>query len=382
MSNNVKVAKKGDVLFKEGDKLTSLILIHSGGVNQCLIKNKKPIDLFQVGANQFLNEGVLYGQNTATTSAVATTEVQYLEISGELLKAQVEGTSPIIKTLIKSLCDRLKASISEVKSSKNEKDSSPCPDDQIAKVFGVVYHTVAHKGEKEKDGRILVDWVAMKQYAQRVFGESPKRLEQALCLLVKLKYAEFVMGKPIDDPEGADELQKVYFKDLQAVQNFFEFFQYHYFKNGRTDLLKYDEGCFKLVDTFLKLTEKIQPDRFGVVTVEYAEILEGFKKLVNMNLSADHFTRLEQRGVYSKRLNVEKRGVLLQFERKEYENVAFNWRIISEIDKWNAKGFVDIHEEENKAKAAAAAGPSCPSCSAPYVNNQKFCGECGFKIAA
>ncbi len=380
MSNGAKVAKKGEVIFKEGDKLNSVILIQSGGVNQCLIKNKKPIDLFQVGANQFLNEGSLFGQGTTTTSAIATTEVQYLELPADLLKAQVEASTPIIKSLIKSLVDRMRLAINEVKSTKNEKDASPLPDDQIAKAFGVIYHTASHKGEREKDGQIIVDWVMMKQYAQRVFGESPKRLEQALCLLVKLKYAEFVMGKPVDDPEGPDEIHKVIFKNLMAVQNFFEFFQYHYFKNGRTDLLKYDEGSFKLVDTFLKLTEKIEPDRFGVVTIEYSEILEGFKKQLNLNLSADHFTRLEQRGVYSKRLNVEKRGVLLQFERKEYENVIFNWRIISEIDKWNAKGFVDMSEEENKQKGPAQT--TCPSCQAPYKDAQKFCGECGFKLAA
>lgn len=380
MSNGSKVAKKGDVLFKEGDKINSIFLIQSGGINQCLIKNKKPIDLFQIGANQILNDGALFGQTTATTSAIATTEVQYLELPAELLKAQVEASSPILKSIIKSLSDRLRLAISEVKSTKSEKDSSPLPDDQIAKAFGVIYHTASHKGERGAEGKITVDWVMMKQYAQRIFGESPKRLEQALCLLVKLKYAEFVMGKPVDDPDGADELHKVVFKNLMPIQNFFEFFQYHYFKNGRTDLLKYDEGSFKLVDAFLKLTEKIEADRFGVVTIEYSEILEGFKKNLNMNLSADHFTRLEQRGVYSKRLNVEKRGVLLQFERKEYENVLFNWRIIAEIDKWNNKGFVDMAEEENKQKGPAQM--SCPGCQAPYKESQKFCGECGFKIAA
>lgn len=380
MSNQGKVVKKGEVLFKEGDKLNSIFLIQSGGVNQCLIKNKKPIDLFQLGANQILNEGSLFGQTSSVTSAIATTEVQCLELPADLVKAQIESSSPIIKTLIKSLGDRLRLAINEVKSAKNEKDSSPLPDDQIAKVFGTIYHTASHKGEKEKDGRVVIDWVMMKQYAQRIFGESPKRLEQALCLLVKLKYCEFIMGKPVDDPEGADELQKVVFKNLSPVQSFFEFFQYHYFKNGRTDLLKYDEGSFKLVDTFLKLTEKIEADRFGVVTIEYTEVLEGFKKLLNMNLSADHFTRLEQRGVYSKRLNVEKRGVLLQFEKKEYENVLFNWRIIHEIDKWNTKGFVDMSEDENKQKGPVQM--ACPSCQAPYKENQKFCGECGFKLAA
>ena len=38
---------------------------------------------------------------------------------------------------------------------------------------------------------------------------------------MKLKMASYVMGKPIDDPEGPDEIQKINFLDLPAVESFF-----------------------------------------------------------------------------------------------------------------------------------------------------------------
>lgn len=380
--SQIKILKRGEFLFREGDKLNSIFVIQSGGVNQCLVKNKKPVDLFQIGANQVLNEGVLYGAGTATTSAFATSEVKYLELPADIFKTQIEGTNPIIRTLVKSLVERLRLAINEVKSSKSEKDGSPCPDDQVSKVFGTVYHTAAHKGEKEKDGTTLVPWNLMKQYSQRVFGESPKRLELALQLLSKLKLVVLEMGPDPEDPDGDDILQTIHFKDLHVIEVFFEFYQYHFFKgSAKTDILKYDDFCNRFVSLFLKLAQTREADRYGSISIDYHELSSAFKKEFSLDLKPDHFTRLEQRGVYSKRVS-DKSGVVLQFELNEYKNVVYIWKIINEIDKWNAKGFIDLTEDLDKKPEAAVDGPVCSECNAPYIANQKFCGECGFKLAA
>ncbi len=380
--SQIKVIKRGEYLFREGDKLNSIFVIQSGGLSQCLVKNKKPVDLFQIGANQVLNEGVLYGSGTATTSALATTEVKYLELPADIFKTQIDGTNPIIRTLVKSLVERLRLAVNDVKTSRMEKDGSPCPDDQIAKIFGTVYHTATHKGEKQKDGSVTVPWTLMKQYSQRIFNESPKRLEQALQLLVKLKLAQFEMGADPEDPEGDEILHAVHFPDLHVVEVFFEFYQYHFFKgSAKTDLLKFDDFCNRFVSLFIKLSQGKEADRFGAMSIDYHELVTAFKKEFNLDLKPDHFTRLEQKGVYSKRVS-SKDGVALQFELKEYVNVVYIWKIINEIDKWNAKGFVDMTEDLDKKPESKADGPSCVECGAPFQANQKFCGECGHKIAA
>jgi hypothetical protein len=97
--------------------------------------------------------------------------------------------------------------------------------------------------------------VQLKQYGQRIFGESPRRTEQACNVLVKLKLATYTMGKAIDDPDGPDEIQKVNFMDMGALESFFEFYQYYYFKGGAASVLKYDESCFNLLSAFAKMGE-------------------------------------------------------------------------------------------------------------------------------
>lgn len=377
--SNQKVYKKGELLFKDGDKMSNIIFIQSGSVQGFLARGKKNLDLFQIGSNQVLGEMGAFGQGTHPFSAIATTETKTFEIPIETMKQQLETTPQIFRMTIKSLAERLKTALNEVKSAKLEKDASPCPEDMVAKVFGSVFHTANHKGEKQKDGKVEIEWIFFRQYSQRIYGESLKRLEQATNLLVKLKLAEYVMGKAPDNPDGPDEIQRVIFYNLAVVESFFEFYQYYYFKGGKSEILKPDEMVTSIVDLLLKMAEPIAPDRFGVVSLEFSKVLEACKTELGMNLNNDHFARMEQKGAMTKRKTIAE-VVRLDFELKEMKNIFFSWKILREIEKWNEKGFVDMDEKEEK-KILKKGESTCPQCNAIVKENQKFCAECGSALA-
>jgi hypothetical protein len=382
--SNVKVFKKGEFLFKEGEKIQNLLLIQQGAVSLCLARPKKNVDLFQIGSSQILGEQALKGASTHPLSAMATQETKVMEIPLELLKQQTEAAPQTIKVLIKSLVDRLVIASNEVKSSKLEKDTSPCPEDQVAKIFGSIYHTAHHKGEasdEKNKSKITMDWTAMKQYAQRVFAESPKRLEQACCILVKMKLAQFEMGKLPEDPEGPDVIVKIHFFDLAAVEAFFEFYQYYYFKGGKAEILKTDDTCVQILANLIALADGLPLDRHGVVSMDFSKTIERFKSDFSINLNNDHFARLEQKGIFAKRAPRTDGTVVLQFELKEFQTTQKIWRMLREVEKWNEKGFVDLNEDESKPKKKTD-GPTCPQCGAGAVATAKFCTECGTKLAA
>lgn len=188
------------------------------------------------------------------------------------------------------------------------------------------------------------------------------------------------MGKAPDNPDGPDEIQKVHFLDLALLESFFEFYQYYYFKGGRTELLKVDELCQNMLDGLLKVSAEAEPDRFGVVSVEFAKFADYCKNELGINLNNDHFARLEGKGIFMKRRTVAN-SVLLQFEVKEYRSMLQSWKMLREIEKWNEKGFVDMDEKEEKPKKRSN-GPSCPACSAEVATGAKFCMECGHKLTA
>ncbi len=384
MSAPNRVVKKGEYLFKEGDKIQNIQLIQSGAVSVCIQRPKKNIDLMTLGASQILGEQGLTGAGTYTHSAVATMETKLLEIPLDAYKQSVETSPQMIKVLVKSLADRVKTLANDLKTYRMEKEASPCPEDQVAKIFGTVFHTANHKGTKDaKDAnKVTVDWTLYKQYSQRMFGESPKRLEQALCLLVKLKLAQFEMGRPPEDPEGPEQIMKVHLHDLSAVEAFFEFYQYYYFKGGtKSEVLKVDDSCATLLGNLVAVTEGLEVDRHGVVTLDFQKTMERFKQEFGINLNSDHFVRLEQKGIFAKRQARSDGTVVLQFELREFKTTMKIWKILKEIDKWNEKGFVDMTEDETKAKKKTE-GPCCPQCQAGIQPQAKFCSECGHKIAA
>lgn len=384
MSDKVKVAKRGEVIAKEGDKINSLILIQSGAATMTLSRNKKNIEIFPVGPSQIFGELAFTGAATHGFSLVSSaSETKYMEFPIDPVKTQVEASPQFIKVIIKSMGDRLKQALADVKSSRLDKDAAPCPEDQVAKIFGSIYHAVRHKGQvedKKDPTQLIMEWVAFKQYCQRIFGESPRRIEQATNLLVKLKICGYTMGKSIDNPEGPDEIQKITFYDLGAIEAFFEFYQYYYFKGGAANIIKYDESSYNLLSLFLKMAQKTPPDRQGVVSFELSKAIEYFKAEAGINLNNAHFTQLENKGIFAKRQAKADLNVFLSFDFKEWETIQKNWKILSEIEKWNEKGFVDMAEEEKPKRKPGV--PSCPNCGIEVAATAKFCHECGAKIEA
>lgn len=375
-----RIVKKGEVLFKEGEKSSALFLIQSGQISLQITRGR-PIEIFIVGAMQVIGDHALSGSGANPFSAVAMVETKVLELPLEAVKAQIEGSSQFVKLLSKSLLDRTKMLQAELKSIRMERDSYACPPDQLAKIFATLYHVARHKGEEQKDGSLIVPWPVTKQYAQRVFLESPKRLESAAKIFVKLGLASFVMEKSEEDPEAPEDIGKVIFKNPALIEWVFEHWQYYYFKGGKTELLKTDEKVMQVASALVAYGEELEVDRNGSVRLEFSSVVERFKAESGIVLNADFFGVMEGKGLFLKRVPTEK-GVLLQFEIKEFARWSQIWVVLKEIERWNEKATVDMDEPafDPRRFQKAASGTKCGSCGHPYEGTPKFCGECGAKI--
>lgn len=385
MSSPAKILKKGEYLFKEGDKPTHIYMIQSGAISLGIQRPKKNIELILLSSGQVVGEIALTGVATHPYSAVATVETKIVEIPLEIFRQSIENSGQMIKVLVKSMAERIKLISADLRSSKGEKEPLPCSDEQVPRVFGAIYHSCNHKGQKDSKNpdQIKIELSQLKTYSQRIFNESPKRIEQALNILAKLKICQFEMGKSVDDPEGPDQIIAITLTQASLVETIFEFFQYHYYKSGpRNEVLKVDETVFTQLYFILSLTEGLTPDRLGIVSMEYTKLLEKMKSDFGINLTTDSFLRMEQKGLLAKRHQRQDGQVFFQFELKEFKNILFVWRVIKEIEKWNEKGFVDLNEEEQKPRKKGSNEPTCPQCQSTLLAKAKFCSECGFKIAA
>lgn len=376
-----RTIKKGEMIFKEGDKVHNLFLVQSGQIAVQIVRGK-PIDLFCIGPNQVLGDYILTGMSSHPFNAVATVETKVLELPLDAVKTQVEASPQVVKLLTKSSLDRLKGLQNELKSIRLERDSQACPPDQLAKIFATVYHVSRYKGEVKKDGTLEVPWHLMRQYAQRLFLESPKRLEAAVKVFVKLQLASLSMQKNPEDPEAPEEISAVTFKNVEIVEWVSEHWQYYYFKGGKTELLKTDEKVMQVVAALVAYGAELEADRNGAVRIEFSKVVDRFKTESGITLNPDFFAVIENKGLFVKRIPTDS-GVLIQFEYKEFARWSQIWTVLKEIEKWNEKGTVDIEEpgfDPRKFQRATAAN-QCPSCGHGYEGAPKFCGECGQKLS-
>ena len=377
--STIKTFKKGEVLFREGEKPTNLFFIQGGQVSLQLTRQKQTIELCVLGNNQICGEHGLAGVPTNPHTAIALTEVKTIEMGVELVRTQIEAGTQLVKFLTKSLAEKSKVVMKDFTSMKLERDNTPCPPDQTAKIFGTLYHVARTKGENQENGLVRVEFRLLKQYAQRVFLESPKRLEMAMNVFVKLGVAKYEWAKLEDDPAAVEEISHITFSDLPLVEQFFEYFQYYYFKGGKGELLKTDDRVIALAEMLVQLASGLTADRRGSVSLDYTKVVEKYREVTGLALNGDHFTALETKGLFVKRASQDT-GVFLSFDLNEFVRTVKIWKVLREVERWNDKGFVDPNEPVEAPKKKASA--ECPSCHKPYEGQPKFCSECGFKIVA
>lgn len=371
--------KKGEMLFQENENIDSLLLIQSGRVKTFLQRAKSTIELQQINAPTVLGEHLILGAAKQTYSCVAITDVTVLEIPVDGIRTLLDSTNQMMKFLVKALIDQLKNTNSSLKALKIEGDNSPCSDEMVPRLFGGIYHFINHVGEKQKDGRVLCSWPQMKQYTFRIFNLNQEKVENVCHLLVKFKMAEYVFEKLDEDPNAPEQLSKIYFTDHSKIEQFFDFFQYYFFKSGKQDFLKVDQTLFNLVRGILQATEKESPDRQGQIRAPLNTVLEFIKTTHNITVSATHWTLLDQKGLFTKRHDVD--GVFnIVFNLEEFQRCYNAWRFIREINKWNQTGSINPKDPEFPVVVQSEVAAKCPQCQSTIQAQQKFCGECGAKI--
>lgn len=379
--SNARTLKRGEFLFKETDKIQTVYIVQSGQISLQFLKNKKNIEVMTVSTGYVFADQIVLASAVYTYSAMASQETKIIEIPVEAFKSQYESFHQIYKSFIKTSCERLKWAMTEIKNKKSDKDMVACGVEEIPRAFGFLYHSMKHKGVI--DGlSCRADWATLRQYSQRIFGESLKRTEQVTQILVKLKLAEYVMtAKDEDDVMSKPEISGFKIYDLAALESFFEFYQYYYYKGNKQNLLRPDEINYNVLNILLMAFEKSEIDKSGIVSRDLNEVTDFFKDY-GISFGSGQLTALETIGLFCKRKPAANNQVLLQFELKEFKQIFNSWRILREVEKWNDRNMVDIYEQEEtpKKKILILGGVACGSCKHVMVSAAKFCSECGARI--
>ncbi len=379
-----RILKKGDYLFKEFDKISTVYILQSGQLGLSVFKNKKNVELTTVGTGYVFAENIVLGVPHYGYSALAIQECKVIEIPIEVFKEQYESFHSVFKSFIKNQSEKLKWALNEIKNKKSDRESLACGYEEVLKVFGSIVSVVRSKGNKEGE-KLSIDWNLLRSQNQRFFQEPQRRTEQALMILSKLGFVELIKQEP---EEGnvvrlKTDYETAIFKNIAQIESFLEFFQYAYYKSGSQDLLKIDETNFILLQALLICFEDQKPDNLGFVLMPYQLLSERFAEY-GIRLSPTSFSGLESRGLVCKIKSTDsgQTNPTVQFEKHEFETALHCWKLIKEIDKWNDKGVVDDQAPVSPQKRALTGNEkaACGSCGHELLLSSKFCSECGEKM--
>ncbi len=373
---NIKQFNKGDLIFKEGESIDKVCFIQSGRVSLFIERNQKRIEIEQLSSSQVLGELGALSNGKHGFSACALAPTKILEVPTEILAPQLEKTAPVIKLLLKSTIEGVKQIRQKMKGIKMEQEEISCPQVLIPKLFAMYPILARHLGKvNEESQEYKVSWQALKTYTTRMFLESPQRVQSGLELLKKLGYVD--IHTALDENEE-EVISDIIFREVQTIEDFAEFYQYHLYKPGRAEILYLDEVAFKIVKVVAGMAYPHSPDHRDSVSLDYDKVLEEVKKKAGVDIKNTHWDLLEKKGLYVQRKSREQ-GLTLQLNKDEFIKTAIFWAFIKEIESWNQKGFIDFTQEKQVASVSTL---GCPDCSTPITAEQKFCQNCGAKLLA
>ncbi|MCB0365882.1 MAG: cyclic nucleotide-binding domain-containing protein [Bdellovibrionaceae bacterium] len=378
--DQVKDLKRGDLLFKEGEKITHVYVVQSGKVSLFLERSGRKIEIMEGKTSHVMGEAALFTNNAKhLLSAEAAGPCKILEVPIEVMKAQVDSSQPGVKLVVKSLVEGTKQNCQAIRSLKMDKDNSPCPQFSIPTLFCVLALVAKNSGHpvEGQDGHLQLDWTTVKIYTTRMFRESLSRVQHVVELLKKLGKAEMRFEKNEDE---IDELVSVTLFDVQLLEDFAEFYQYNLYKPGKSEIIYVDPLALKVARALVELGKDLETDFRGAVRMEYDKLLKDVKEQFRFDLKSLHLDALEKKGLFVKRQSTDKGEVFLSFDKVEFQDMLRFWQIIAEIDKWNEKGFVDLNEKAEEEAVDDKA--KCPACQGEITDAHNFCPSCGHKLAA
>jgi len=213
----IRKFKRGDSLFKEGEKADSVYIIQSGRVSIYLTRGNQRFETMLLTTGQIVGEGAILGTDVRALSAEAVSETSVIEVPLAQVRSLLEGSHNIIKILFKSMHEKLRVASNDLKNYRLEKEQAPCPQMLIPKIFSIFNFVSRYLAKK--DGNILVlQWSSLQITAVRQFLESRDRMHSLVELLHKIGVVEMVLHK---NDDGHDELNLIRIKDLQIIEDLF-----------------------------------------------------------------------------------------------------------------------------------------------------------------
>ena len=117
--------KKDQIIFAEGDASLYMYIVKTGKVRVVKGIDESFIPISVLGPQEFIGELSLFDDKTRTTTAIAEEDSELIAFRKSHLKKVVRQCPEWVENIMRTLCDRLRSSITMLRDHKIVDDQDP-----------------------------------------------------------------------------------------------------------------------------------------------------------------------------------------------------------------------------------------------------------------
>ena len=272
----------GDLLFKDGDKASSLFIIQSGQIRLFRPKGEGYIEIAVLRAGEVMGEMAFFdeeNENGRSCSAEALTPAEVIEVSFAAFGKTIQNLNPWFRVVFNVMANRLRRANSRVKSLESNNVSHGFGADSvknykffmtndIIRSLSVLFLVLKGHGEQRPEG-IVLSMKPLIFYAQDIFNIIEVKFLEFCYILAEHDLCSFV-----EEQDGV--AKTIVVQDAVILRNLMIFFNSQKV-SAKDKQIKISYRCELFLERIIgKVEEKgLAGER---VSIPLHEVLEGFKR--------------------------------------------------------------------------------------------------------
>jgi CRP/FNR family cyclic AMP-dependent transcriptional regulator len=320
MAGQIKLLKKGDILFRENDASDAMYVIKKGRIAITKVKGTGEIELAELKAGEMLGEMAFFDQKPRSAGARAKQDAEVIILPFSSLYAQFKSFPEWLKAMVKNINGKLRDANAKIKTleAASVAETTAFTPYTITRLCAIIALVAYKSGEKEADGLVIPFWT-LRNYCIQIFQQPTSKLE---------KMMESLQGLGIMKVEELGEgKKKVTVMQHAQLAGFVDWYNEYIFKD-ESKRVTIEEKELPALKAAVFYGRKQTPNEKGEVTINLTDIqnnsMKDLGQLIGVN-STDSFAE--------KKLMQEKQsgegGVLTQkFILKDLESILPYWEMV------------------------------------------------------
>jgi len=316
--------RKGDYLYKLGDPSKALFIIRTGKVSLSKLEEDRQVELAQLGPGQIVGDLSFFTGAPRTSDAIASTDVECLEVSYDAVRKQFETAPPWVQTMTQTLARQVQSFSSEMKMLKDIDDHMILPRLAIARALSALTFVPFQFG-KRSGNELSIDWATLRNYSNIGFREISSSVLQVARVLETLGYCRITAGK-----DGPTEIVLL---NPEMIPEFLKYYVRAIGKNS-PELTRVEVIEYTTLQVLAEAKVKKTPIHRGIVEIDLGQFTNYAISIGHPEVTAVSIELLVGYGVEIQKLSSET-NVKLRYHQEEISNLAKFWQIVQAFQKVN-----------------------------------------------